>query len=358
MILGDLAKRKISWVNGGGIVLSTRARIARNLHDRYFPSRADASALRDVFDCTVSAVSGIPQFSDASVLKLNALDRIDRHLLMERHLISHEMASLKRTTDEQGVVFTSDEKVSIMINEEDHIRIQCLLQGLATNSAYLIASGTEDSLGNVMKFAYSRRYGFLTSCPTNVGTGLRISCLLHLPAMVLTDSIENLLNGIRKARMVARGFYGEGTKPIGDIFQISNSTTLGATGEEIVHRFDRVVRTITRYETEARRKLLKESKHKLEDMIYRAYGILEYARSISSEEAILCLTKIRLCSDLNINLPVNSNHVDQLIFILQPGHLQEISNRALSPEERDIERTRLIRERLFGTGDIKRGKQK
>ena len=351
MKLNELAKKKIGWIEtepkkNSGIVLSTRIRLARNLYEKPFPGKANKSIQIEVFDRLVDAINEIPQLKNAFIIKLMEYDKIDRRLLMERHLISYEHAVKKE--GEPGVIFTQDEKISIMVNEEDHYRIQIISSGLSSTYLWNIISKIDDELNKRLNFAFHKKFGFLTACPTNVGSGLRVSCLMHLPALVLTNEIDKLIHGLQKVNLSARGFYGEGTKPIGDIFQISNSVTLGKSELEIIENFEKIILTITKYEQEARKKLLqKNTRYKLEDKFYRAYGTLLYSKEIDSEEAILHLSRLRLWPEIDENINIEKKEVDQLIFTIQPGHLQEIVNKELTPEERDIIRSKFIKEKLF-----------
>ncbi len=360
MKLNELAKKKIGWIESTdkqepGIVLSTRIRLARNLSEKPFPGRANKSIQVEIFDKVVEAVEDISQLKNAYIIKLTEYDEIDRRLLMERHLISYEHAV--KTEGEPGVIFTPDEKISIMVNEEDHCRTQIISSGLLSISLWNIISKIDDQLNKKLNFAFHKRFGFLTTCPTNVGSGLRISCLMHLPGLVFTDEIEKLTHGLQKVNLSVRGFYGEGTKPIGDIFQISNAVTIGKPESELIWDFEKIITTIIKYEHDARKKLLQKNRHKLEDKFYRAYGILLHAREIDSEEAISHLSKLRLWNEIDQNINLNKKEVDQLIFTIQPGHLQEIVNKELTPQERDIIRIKLIREKLFNITEEKQNEQ-
>jgi protein arginine kinase len=266
---------------------------------------------------------------------------------MERHLISHEHAV--KFTGEPGLIFTKDEKVSIMINEEDHVRLQVLNPGLSVMQSWETVSRLDDRLNEYLEFGYHPNFGYLTACPTNVGTGLRVSCLLHLPGLVMTDEIDRLINGLSRMGLSARGFYGEGTKPVGDIYQISNAVTLGKTEKSIIDNLEKVIHSISRYEKEARKKILENKfKQNLEDKIYRAYGILAYAKLIDSEEAMLHISKLKLGVYLKSKLPIKTDFIDQLLFIIQPAHLQELVGRELAVSQRDVVRTELIRKNLLG----------
>jgi len=356
VILGALAKQEINWLKSNppaadnvqedGIVMSSRVRLARNLSNQPFPLRADRILQLSTMDKVVSAVQSINLLSNAYVHKLNDLDKIDRLLLMERHLISHEHAS--NINGGPGLVFTRDETISIMVNEEDHLRMQVITPGLSPKIAWKTLNEIDDGLNEKLKFAFHPRWGYLTACPTNIGTGMRVSCLMHLPGLVITNEIEGLFSGWTRVGLRARGCWGVGAGPLGDIFQISNAVTLGKNEESIIDDLGKVVNSIIRYEKGARQKLLKDSlKEKVEDNIYRSYGILSFAKSIETEEAIQHISKLKLGLSLKMKLAVKLDSIDQLIFTIQPAHLQEIVGRELTAEQRDATRAELIRKSLI-----------
>ncbi len=360
MQLQVLAKSKSSWLSGKGaeveVVLSSRIRLARNLSGKPFPNRASRTVQKEVFNQVEEAVkkvassSVVPNFRDGMVvLHLNDLDVVDRQFLMERHLISYEHA---QSNLEGGLVIGEGEKVSIMINEEDHLRLQSLESGLALNSAWENLNSLDDELAKYLPYAFSSQWGFLTACPTNTGTGLRVSCLMHLPGLVYTEEINRVLQNLSKIGIVARGFYGEGTKVMGDFFQISNSTTLGQTETEIIDNLNRVIKQIIEYEKKERTKLVEEGEYtraKTEDAIYRTYGTLLYARAITYEEALNFLSKVRLGIYLGLNIPLDLGLLNELLLLAQPAHLQELAGKELSPTERDILRAKFMREKFDKT---------
>lgn len=348
-----MTKNKTVWLSGEGsqseVVLSSRIRLARNLIGKPFPGRANRTVQQAVLNQVTTAIKKINSFSQTTILNLNFLDKIDRQFLMERHLISYEHA---QSNFERGLVIGPGEKISIMINEEDHLRLQALESGFALNQAWESLNSIDDELAKYLPFAFSSQWGYLTACPTNTGTGLRASCLMHLPALVYNEEIEHVLQNLSKIGMVARGFYGEGTKIMGDFFQISNATTLGQAETEIIDNLERVVKQIINYEKKERTELFNQSdytKTKTEDTIYRAYGILFHVRTITYEETISLLSKIRLGIYLEFNLPVDIGTVNELLLLAQPAHLQEIAGKELSPTQRDILRAEFIRQKLTRT---------
>jgi len=358
MQLQEMAKNRTVWLSSEGqeaeVVLSSRIRLARNLLGKPFPARANKNIQQETLNLIEEAVKKTSLFRQgesvsgmmgAIFLSLNSLDKIDRQFLMERHLISYEHAQANHL---RGVVVGPEEKISMMINEEDHLRLQSLESGFALNNAWENLNSLDDELAKFLPFAFSQQWGFLTACPTNTGTGLRASCLMHLPALVYSEEIEHVLQNLSKIGMVARGFYGEGTKVLGDFFQISNATTLGQTENEIIDNLGRVVKQIIDYEKKSRIKLTEDvtTKTKIEDTIYRAYGLLANARTITYEETIGHLSKIRLGIYLGLDLPVEINILNELLLLTQPAHLQEIADKELSAIQRDILRAEFIRQKL------------
>lgn len=352
MQLQEMAKNRTIWLSGEGeeteVVLSSRIRLARNISGKAFPWRANKQTQQEVLNLTEEAVKK-SSLREAVSLNLNSLDKIDQQFLMERHLISYEHTQVNFI---RGVVIGPGEKISMMINEEDHLRLQSLEPGLGLSNAWENLNSLDDELVKSLPFAFSKEWGFLTACPTNTGTGLRASCLMHLPALVYSEEIEHVLQNLSKVGMVARGFYGEGTKVLGDFFQISNATTLGHTENEIIDNLMRVIKQIIDYEKKIRAKLLTEninSKTKTEDTICRNYGILANARTITYEETINYLSRIRLGIYLGLDLPVDVNTINEILLLTQPAHLQEIANKELSGTERDILRAEFIRKKLNRT---------
>lgn len=345
-----MVKCKTAWLSGQGpeadVVLSSRIRLARNLSALPFPARAKRGEQRLVLERVSDAVKKTMTLAESFILNLGSLDKIDRQFLMERHLISYEHL---QANWERGLVIGQGEKVSIMVNEEDHLRLQVLESGLALSKAWESLNQTDDELAKCLPYAFSSQWGFLTACPTNTGTGLRASCLMHLPALVYTEEIEHVLQNLSKIGMVARGFYGEGTKVMGDFFQISNATTMGQTEVEIIDNLERVVKQIIDYEKKNRTKLVADAdyaKIRTEDMVYRAYGTLLNARTLTYEEAINLLSKIRLGIYSGFSLEADIGSLNELLLLTQPAHLQEVARKELSHLERDIFRAEFIRQNL------------
>lgn len=351
MIFSLLAREKIEWLPkdllNNGIVISSRIRLARNLSGISFPSRIDKHTQLLVFDRVVSAMQKNIICPNPKIIKLSELDDIDRGFLMERHLISHYHATNRK--GEPGIVFyTGEEAISVMINEEDHLRVQVIKGGLMLPQAWEALNAADDELSQNLEFAYDPQYGYLTACPTNTGTGMRVSCLVHLPGLVITDEIKKLVNGLYKIGFSMRGFYGEGTSPTGAIFQVSNMVTLGKREEDIVEEMEKVIMTIIKYENEARKNLLKNKYiQEVEDKVYRSYGVLKFARSIDTNEMISCISMVRLGIMLGFELPVSENTIDQSMIMFQSAHLQELAGKELPVRQRDYLRAELIRKNMI-----------
>lgn len=343
-----------TWLTREGqssaVVVSSRTRLARNLVGVPFPHRADKTTQRHVFQHVVRAAERTTSLGKAQVIDLQTLTRVERQFLMERHLISHEQAF---SSGERGVIVVEGEGLSLMINEEDHLRLQAMEPGLATAKAWQRLQRLDQELGALLDFAYMDEWGFLTACPTNVGTGLRASCLLHLPALVIRDELTRVLQEITRSSCGARGLYGEGTKAMGDLFQISNTTTLGTSEPEMVAMLERVVTHVIRREQEERQALIAPAlRRQTEDRVFRAWGLLTHARAMSYEETLQLLSRVRLGKCLAFELPVSTGTLQGLMLATQPAHLQILQAKELKAEDRDVIRATLVREWM---GNSKRG---
>ncbi|NOX96814.1 MAG: protein arginine kinase [Nitrospirae bacterium] len=348
MKLDDLVYRTSEWLKGQGpsseIVMSSRVRLARNIDGMTFSHRASREKQAEVVSLVHSAVESSKFLRNSSFFDLSELGPLDCQFLRERHLISHELAESKGV---RAVVVSDNEIVSIMINEEDHLRLQAIESGLQLMAAWRLIDGIESELDTQLRFAFSKEWGYLTACPTNAGTGMRASVMLHLPSLVLTKQISKVLQAITKLGLVARGLYGEGTEPLGNYFQISNQVTLGQAEEEIIDNIERVIKQIIGHEENARKILLSKGRRQLlEDKVFRAYGILKNVRIIDSSETVNLLSALRLGVDLGLTEDISRQAINELLIITQPAHLQKLQGRALSPAQRDVKRAELIRERL------------
>lgn len=336
------------WLRGIGpdsdIVVSTRIRLARNVSGFPFKARLsdeDAAILCDHLRKRVEAADLGPGLGYHAV---DALDEVGRLVLIERRLISLEHANAE---GERGVVCDSNGSLALMLNEEDHLRVQVIASGLALDDIFARALEISSNLESVLEFAFHPRFGFLTSCPTNVGTGMRISVMLHLPALVMTKQIDKVFNSVAKMNLAVRGFYGEGTKALSDLYQISNQVTLGRKPETLLEDVQRVLPKIVDFERDVRNQVLEGGRVQLEDRVWRALGILRSARTMSSEEAFELLSSVRMGVHLGILPMLDIPTLNHLFMVCQPGHLQiSQGGQALEAAERDELRARFIREKL------------
>ncbi|AUS07600.1 protein arginine kinase [Laceyella sacchari] len=329
------------------IVFSSRVRIARNLDGLPFPLLSTQSqaeeVVRRVEEAWKNDKDRLAVLKDAELIRMSDLTDLEKRVLVEKHLISPMLAEESR---HGAVLLSQDESVSIMINEEDHIRIQVLFPGLQLEKAWELASQIDNWLEKHLTYAFEGGYGYLTSCPTNVGTGIRASVMVHLPALAMTQQLNRLIPAITQVGLAVRGIYGEGSEALGQLYQVSNQVTLGQSEEEILDNLQGVVRQMIEHEQIARRRLQEMSLTQLEDRVHRSYGILAHARIIDSNEAMKRLSDVRLGVDMGLILGVSANVMNELMVMTQPGFLQSYANQRLNPEQRDIRRARLIRERL------------
>ncbi|HXE54791.1 MAG TPA: protein arginine kinase [Tepidisphaeraceae bacterium] len=348
MKLSDLTNHAGEWLRGNGpmseIVISSRIRLARNLAG--FPfltrcSRHQRQALETRARETILNSAIAPQMF---YVDMESAPEIDRQLMVERHLISKPHAGAEGS---RGVAIGENETVSIMVNEEDHLRIQVLRSGLQLEEAWEQINRIDDALESKLDYAFHPRFGYLTACPTNVGTGIRVSVMLHLPALKLTGEIEKVFRAAKELRLAVRGLYGEGTEATGDFYQISNQTTLGKTEEEIISDFrGLVIPKIIDYERHARRTLLDDRTVALDDKVSRALGILRSARLIASEETLLLLSHLRMGVNLGRVKDIDIRTINELFLLTQPAHLQKIQGRKLEGDVRRGVRADYIRQRL------------
>lgn len=346
--LDQVARGAGEWLRGVGplheIVISTRIRLARNIRSYTFLSRADADERREIAEVIEAAIRRCKTLKGLIHVDVEALDELDRTLLVERHLISRQHAE---ASGARRVVFDRSEVSSLMINEEDHLRIQVMRSGLQLDEAWNDINAIDDAIGEKLEYAFHSQFGYLTACPTNVGTGIRVSVMLHLPALRLTNELEKVGQAARDMKLAIRGLYGEGTEAQGDFFQVSNQITLGRSEGEIIDDFrNDVIPKIVDYERRAREALLKGRKHALDDKIWRAMGLLRNARLMSSNEAMQCLSHVRMGLHVGRLDSIDLQTVNELFLQSQPAHLQKLQGEKLSGEQRSIARAALIRSRL------------
>jgi protein arginine kinase len=352
----ELLNNQDTWLNGKGphsdIVFSSRIRLARNFSDYPFPSKANSSHKEFVLKRTRQAISKLKIIKNSIFVDMEEVSSLDRQFLLERHLISQEHLSHPKG---KGLIVSSDERISLMINEEDHLRMQVITSGFNLDGCWKILNQIDNELNKVISFAFLPEIGYLTACPTNVGTGLRASCMLHLPALVLTKRINRILELLAKISFTTRGLFGEGTQALGDFFQISNQVSLGLSEEELIENLKGVVKQVKEQEMEARNILLNKHRLTLEDRIWRSFGILKNSRLISSKEAFQHLSMLSLGLDLGIikeeefcKRNKGKELINNLFIIIQPAHLQKIEGRLLREKERDSIRATILRRKLGG----------
>jgi protein arginine kinase len=339
------------WMKGIGpeseIVISSRVRIARNLKEYPYPMLATNQQSEEVLSQVSDVLENeeLGTISHFSLVPLSSMNELEKMVLVEKHLISPNLANESRNG---AVILSENESVSIMINEEDHLRIQCLCPGFQVKEAWDLANQIDDIFESHLDYGYDEKRGYLTSCPTNVGTGIRASVMMHLPALVLSQQINRILSAVTQVGLTVRGLYGEGSEALGNLFQISNQITLGQSEEEIIDNLHSVARQIIEHERAARQKLLMESRMRIVDRVNRSLGILSYAGIMDSKEAAQRLSDVRLGLDLGIINNLSSHVLNELLVMTQPGFLQKYAGEKLSADDRDIRRAQLIREK-FGS---------
>jgi protein arginine kinase len=325
------------------IVMSSRVRLARNLRDAAFPGWAKKAERVKILETVLPAVESLPEMKDSFSGTMDNLGALDKQVLVERHLISREHAA-KSTGS--GLVVNRGETFSVMINEEDHLRMQSLRLGFQIRDTWKAIDALDSALEKKLDYAFDNELGYLTACPTNLGTGIRVSAMLHLPGLVLAEQINPIIQSVNKLGLAVRGLYGEGTEALGNVFQVSNQMTLGESEAMIVERLEKVMAQIIEHEENARKKLLDDKPKVVFNHIGRAYGILANAHSISSKETMNLLSLLRLGVDLGLFPGAERSLVDELFLLTQPAHLQKQFADKLSAEARDLLRADMVRDRL------------
>lgn len=341
MTLDDMVRRHGSWLEAGvveGPVISSRIRLARNLQQYSFPGWASEEEKKAIWRQTSEIFKEMDE--DFISWEMAATPALDKEILFERHLISQELAV---KDDGCGVFVSPDECRSIMVNEEDHLRIQSLQAGLNLKEAWKAADQLDDRLESNLTYAFSAKLGYLTACPSNIGTGMRASVMLHLPGLVLMEEMDPVINGISKIGLAVRGMWGEGTESAGNMFQISNQITLGRREDEIIEHLEQIVLELIEHENNARVRLMNDRAIVIEDHVARAYGILSKARMMTSGEALNLLSALRLGIDLGIVREFSRRDIDMLFIAIQPAHLQKMQAKQLEPDGRDVVRADMLR---------------
>ena len=325
------------------IVMSSRVRLARNLNEAAFPGWAKKPERMRVLELVQPTVEALPEMKGAFSGTMDRLSTLDKQILVERHLISREHAAKSAGS---GLVLNRDETLCFLINEEDHLRMQSLRPGLQLRQAWATIDAADSVLEKKLSYAFSTELGYLTACPTNLGTGIRVSAMLHLPGLVLAEQVNPIIQSVNKLGLAVRGLYGEGTEALGNVFQVSNQMTLGESELAIVERLEKVLAQIIEHEENARASLLEKKPKMVYNHIGRAYGILANAHSISSKETMNLLSLMRLGVDLGLFPGSDRSLADELFIMTQPAHLQKQHSEKLSAEERDLLRADMVRERL------------
>ncbi|MDX1578838.1 MAG: protein arginine kinase [Gemmatimonadota bacterium] len=342
----------LEWLTEMGadhdIVVSTRVRIARNLQGVPFTLQATGEDREALLQRVREAVRSADVLGDIALWEMTELDRSERTLLLERHLVSRELIAGPDDEAPRGSALALGDRRSLglMINEEDHLRLQTLRGGLQLVEAWRDVDQLDEELGARLPFAFHHEFGFLTSCPTNVGTGLRASVLIHLPGLVLTKQIHRVLEGMGQLGLTYRGLYGEGSKIVGNYFQVSNQTTLGKTEEDLIDQLESLVSRVIGYEKQARSELLREAPNVLEDKVWRAFGILSHARSLSFEEMMNLLSGIRLGVSLKLLKSPRVETISRVMIHAQTAHLERAAGRRLDETDADVFRAAYVREAL------------
>ncbi len=325
------------------VVLMTRIRLARNLSETPFPGWAKTPQRTQILEKCLPAVASLSQMKRGITAEVEELSDLEKQILVERHLISRELSG---SPEKAGVVISKDQSVSVMINEEDHLRIQVIKSGYRFKQAWNSVNGVDSALEDELDYAFSSQIGFLTACPTNVGTGMRASAMMHLPALIISNQMEKVVRAVNQLGIAVRGLFGEGSDASGSIFQISNQTTLGESEEEIIKRLSSVLKTIIDQEMNAREKILEKDPNKLFDKIGRAYGILQNSHLLSSSECMNLASLVRFGVDLEMFPEATRNTVDRMFIECQPGHIQYHAGKSIDTDERDAYRSEYLRKQF------------
>jgi protein arginine kinase len=348
MTLNELLQRHGGWLESGpeeGPVISSRVRLARNLRDTTFPGWASKDIRNRVWNDVLGAVDSMPDRARFMCWRMDELSSLDRELLFERHLISRDLAERQAGS---GVFVDEDECRAVMVNEEDHIRLQSLQPGMNLRKAWETADEFDNALEATLSYAFSSKLGYLTACPSNVGTGMRASVMLHLPGLCLTEEIKPVINAVSKIGLAVRGLWGEGSEASGHMFQISNQITLGRPETEIIANLEQIVLEVIEHEKNARARLMEKQEIRVHDHVGRAYGILANAALMTTGEALDLLSALRMGIDLGLLPGIVRREIDLLFIRIHPAHLQKVAGVVLSSEERDIKRAQLVRKFLEG----------
>lgn len=347
MRFSTLIKNPADWMRGSGphsdIVMTSRVRLARNLRNHPFPGWSQEKQRLELLQLARPMVEALPEMKDGYSEEYGLMSKIKKQVLVERHLISREHAARSSGC---AVVVDRKQSVSIMINEEDHFRMQGIRPGLALRAAFEGIDRVDTELEEQLPYAFDSKLGYLTACPTNLGTGMRASVMVHLPGLVLTDQVTQVMKAVTKIGLAVRGLYGEGTEALGNLFQISNQKTLGEKESDIISEIETVVQGVLKSEEQSRIRLREDHCTMLSDQVGRAYAILSHAHILNSKEALNLLSMLRLGADLDMVPQCDRGVLDMLLLEIQPAHLQLRAGRELSPDDRDVLRAEITRQRL------------
>ncbi len=347
MILDEMAGRCGEWLKGCGpesdIVMSSRIRLARNLADYPFIRRCTDIDRANIESTVRERLTDKAELKDLTFIDVADLQTLDRQFLVERQLISREHAN---SDGARAVAIDRQERLSLMVNEEDHLRVQVMKSGLDLVGAWDQINDLDDRIESHLTYAFHPKLGYLTACPTNVGTGMRVSVLVHLPALVITQQIEKVFRSLQKINLVVRGLYGEGTQAMGDFYQVSNQITLGKSENDLIHQVGDVIPVVIDYERKARDFLINEKQNDLFEQVSRAYGTLQNAQQISSEETMFLLSRVRMGINLGLIGDLEIPEVNQLFIRTQPAHLQKLRHSELDTDQRNVERANYLHSQL------------
>jgi len=343
----DLFNHPVSWLSNTGpdedIAISSRIRLARNFSGIAFPTNASDSERNHILSVASSSIKSKNILKNPVAFNINLLSEVDKQFLLERHLISSDFCKNKIAS---SLIINKKETYSIMINEEDHFRLQVLNPGLSLKTIWPSINEIDEKLSQDIPFAFDNVLGYLTSCPTNIGTGIRASVMLNLPALTISGYINGVIQGVNKLGLAVRGIYGEGSASLGNLYQVSNQSTLGESELQIIERLENIIHQIIIHEKNARLKLLEIRRNFILDCIGRAYGTLRYAYLLSSKEALNSLSVLRMGVDLKMFESLNIHSINELFIAIQPAHLQKYAGKELTSPERDILRAEMVKKKL------------
>jgi protein arginine kinase len=356
---GDqLLKNPGPWLPGDvstDVIVSSRIRLARNVVGAHFPERAAPDELVRLWTSLSGAVQRIPAMQNALILEMASLDTVERDILKERRLISRELAEKGKGS---GVVIGADEKTAIMLNEEDHVRLQAIGSGLALESLWEALDAVDTQLEDQVEYAFNASLGYLTACPSNVGTALRASVMMHLPGLRMMNEMDAVIRGLERIGLAVRGVQGEGSEAVGDMFQVSNQGTLGQTEESTIACLAKLATELVQHERNARQRLSDQRKIYLMDQVGRSYGLLLHAHMLSSRDAADMLSALRLGLEFSLVANLTAEQIGKIMLLTQPGHLQRMMGRLMDSEERDIVRAQVVREQLKGLCLVEEGRRR